>query len=256
MKTKLPQCVFVELGFISFKICRKNFECSHCDFAQTILDFGPLTFESPARVRMVEQLRRCIKTREEKAKRQIDQEESKIMHGLLELDVPKDRYYHRSHIWALPLSNRRFRLGVDELAQLLLQTIMGVQVSSDKSTGFTVWDLSCMGRMVQIPCPLAGKLVDVNTDVLMDPQRIHEDPYDKGWLIDLDVQKEIDSSKLIRGEAARAWMSMEMESVRGFDAAMTDGGELTHNPARWIPEPEWRKLVDTYLIQPTKKNLL
>ncbi len=253
---QIPQCVFVELGIISYKICRHNFDCSHCDLAQTILDFGPLTLESPERRRMIEQLRRFIKNREEKAKGQMHRQKKEMMRELLGMDIAMDRFYHRAHIWVLPLSNYRFRLGFDDIAQLLLQTITGIQISSDDSTGMTIWDLCCMGRMVQIPCPLDGQLKEVNIDVLMDPPRIHEDPYDKGWLIDLELQEEADFSQLLQGEEARAWMAMEMERIRRFDATVMDGGEVTHNPAKWIPDAEWRKMVDAFLIQPAKKKLL
>ncbi|MBW2148432.1 MAG: hypothetical protein JRG73_18755 [Deltaproteobacteria bacterium] len=249
------QCVFVELGIISFKICRKNFTCSQCDFAETVLAFGPLTLESPGRLRMIDQLNRCIQNREERARGRMQNQKSEMMRELLGVDIPVDRFFHRSHVWVLPLSNHQFRLGFDHIAQLLLQTITGVQVSSDKSTGMTIWDLCCMGRMVQIPCPLEGQLKEVNVSVLIDPPRIHEDPYDKGWLIDLELQKEADFSQLLQGEEARAWMAMEMERIRRFDATVMDGGEVTHNPARWIPLQEWRKIVDTFLIQPARKRL-
>jgi len=244
------QCFFVELGIISFKICRRNFDCSHCDFAQTVLDFGPLSLESPERVRMIEQLRRLILNREEQAKPVLQSRGTVTLPAGPGVDVPVDRLYHPSHVWALEFSPRRLKLGLDCIAQLLLQTITGIQISCDKSTGRIIWDFCCMGRMVQIPCPLEGHLTEVNMDVLMDPPRIHEDPYNKGWLIDLKVKRESDYAHLLKGGEARGWMAMEMERVRGFDATVMDGGELVRNPARWIPEREWKKLVDAFLIQP------
>jgi glycine cleavage system H protein len=244
------QCFFVELGIISFKVCRKNFDCSHCDFAQTVLDFGPLNLESPERVRMIEQLRRLIRNREKEANPALQLHAAGTMPRGGGMDIPKDRFYHPSHIWALDSSPRQLRLGLDWIAQLLLQTITGIQISCDKSTGRIIWDFCCMGRMVQIPCPLEGHLTEVNMDVLMDPPRIHEDPYGKGWLIDLQVKKESDYAHLPKGEEARGWMAMEMERVRRFDATVMDGGDLVRNPARWIPEREWKRLVDTFLVQP------
>jgi len=248
------QCVFVRLGIISFKICRKNFNCSQCELAQTILDFGSLTNELSERAGMIEQLRQLIKNREEKARLQACQQGSNMIPARHGMDIPTDRFYHHAHIWVLPLSSRRFRLGLDEIAQLLLQTITGIQVSSDKSTGEIKWDFCCMGRMVQMPCPLEGRLAEVNNDVLMDPPRIHEDPYEKGWLTDLELQKDADFSRLLRGEEARAWMAMEMERIRRFDATVMDGGELVHNPAKWISEREWRNLLDAFIIQPARKK--
>ena len=244
------QCFFVELGIISFKVCRRNFDCSHCDFAQTVLDFGPLSQESPERVRMIEQLRLLIIKRAEEVKRASFMQRSSAVPSLEGIVVPADRLYHRSHIWAQNFSGRHFRLGLDYIAQLLLQTITGIQISTDKNTGRIAWDFCCMGRTVRIPCPLEGKLLEVNMDVLMDPPRIHEDPYERGWLIDLEPLDSTDYNLLLQGDEARGWMVMEMERVRRFDSTVMDGGELAHNPARWVPEQEWRKLVDAFLVQP------
>lgn len=249
------QCFFVELGIITFKICRRNFDCSHCDFAQTVLDFGPLTQESPERVRMIEQLRRHIRTREEEVKRQSYQKRISPMPAWGGMWTPIDRFYHPSHIWVVDSSARRLRLGLDCIAQLLLQPITTIQIRSDNSTGKITWDFSCMGRRVQIPCPVEGSLAEVNVDVIMDPPRIHEDPYEMGWLMDIELQGKADYTQLFQGEEARGWMAMEMERIRRFDVTVMDGGELTRNPAKWIPEPEWRKLIETFLIQPAKAKL-
>lgn len=99
-------------------------------------------------------------------------------------------------------------------------------------------------------------MVEVNSDLLIDPPRIHEDPYEKGWLIDLELQEEADFSQLLRGEEARASMAMEMERIRRFHSTIMDGGELVRNPAKWISEQEWRNLLDVFIIQPAKKKFL
>jgi len=246
------QCFFVELGIISYKVCRRNFDCSHCDFAHTILDFGPLSLESPERIRMIEQLRRVIAKRMDDTKLQFYPQKTNKIGILSEMDIPTDRFYHPSHVWILNSSPGRFRLGLDCIAQLLLQPITGIQVACERSSGRITWDFCCMGRMAQIYCPLEGHMAEVNLDVLMDPTRIHEDPYEKGWLIDLELQGNADYTQLLQGEEARGWMTMELERIHRFDATVMDGGELTRNPAKWIPEQEWRKLVNAFLIQPTK----
>jgi glycine cleavage system H protein len=253
--SQVSQCVFVSLGIISFKICRRNFDCSHCDLAQLILDFGPLSQECPERLRMIEHLRLLIQKKEEEIKRKSLQHTSNVIPEWIDENITAERFLHRSHIWVVPLSQRRVRVGLDEFAQLLLEPIMGIQVFCDKSTGMIAWDFCCAGRMVKIPCFLDGRIVDVNIDGLMDPSRIHDDPYGSGWLIDLELERDIDLSQLLRARDARSWIETEMERMRHIGGMVTDGGELMHNPAKGIPEHEWRKLVDMFLIQPTKKNI-
>ncbi len=139
-----PQCIFEKSRIISFKIFRKNFNCSQCEFAQTILNFSPLTKEPPERARMIKQLRNVIKNREEEAILKACQQGANMMTSWCDMNIPRDRFYHHAHVWFLPLSTRRFRLGLHEIAQLLLQAITGIQVSSDKSRGelhgtFVAW---------------------------------------------------------------------------------------------------------------------
>ena len=45
---------------------------------------------------------------------------------------------------------------------------------------------------LDIYSPVAGKVVEINTQVLDDPSLIQEDPYEEGWLIRIEASEEID----------------------------------------------------------------
>ncbi|OFZ31735.1 MAG: glycine cleavage system protein H [Bdellovibrionales bacterium RIFCSPHIGHO2_01_FULL_40_29] len=44
---------------------------------------------------------------------------------------------------------------------------------------------------LDIYSPVAGKVVEVNTQVLEDPSLIQEDPYEEGWLVRIEASEEI-----------------------------------------------------------------
>src|SRR3989338_1310886 len=44
---------------------------------------------------------------------------------------------------------------------------------------------------LDIYSPVAGKVVEVNTQVLEDPSLIQEDPYKEGWLVRIEASEEI-----------------------------------------------------------------
>lgn len=46
---------------------------------------------------------------------------------------------------------------------------------------------------LDIYSPVAGKVIEVNSQVLDDPSLIQEDPYEEGWLIRIEASEEIDS---------------------------------------------------------------
>ena len=44
---------------------------------------------------------------------------------------------------------------------------------------------------LDIYSPVAGKIVEVNTQLLDDPSLIQEDPYEEGWLLRIEASEEI-----------------------------------------------------------------
>ncbi len=45
---------------------------------------------------------------------------------------------------------------------------------------------------LDIYSPVAGKVVEINSQVLDDPSLIQEDPYEEGWLVRIEASEEID----------------------------------------------------------------
>ncbi len=249
------QCIFTRQGILWYKLCRKNFRCSECPLAHTILDFSNFTHESP-------ELNRLIQGMFQFAQNRSDQEEKTALGELLGgkdvsmgIHVPQDRYYHFSHIWLLPLSKRQAKLGFDDLSQRFLRTITHIEFSYEKERKALGWNLSCLGRKINIPCPYKGSILQINELLKLDPVRIHEDPYDRGWLMEIESEEDIEVGCLIPGTEAGAWMTLELERLHSMEqhnlgTVSMEGGKLINNPARWLPEREWRELVDLFIVQP------
>lgn len=45
---------------------------------------------------------------------------------------------------------------------------------------------------LDIYSPVAGKVVEINSQLLDDPELIQEDPYEEGWLLRIEASEEID----------------------------------------------------------------
>lgn len=141
-------------------------------------------------------------------------------------------YYSPAHAW-LRARSGRLRIGLDDLAGRLLRTVDTVvfpAAGTYLKEGDALLTVGTGRRGVVIPSPVEGTVARVNEHVEEEPQRIVDDPYGRGWLV--EVQPASDRFRTLRhDDEARTWMrheaarlSLALEQVTGIMAA--DGGEL------------------------------
>jgi glycine cleavage system H protein len=141
-------------------------------------------------------------------------------------------YYSPGHSW-LRARAGQLRVGLDDLAGRLLRTVDGItfpDVGSTLKTGDALLTVAAGRRGVVIPSPVAGTVTRINRSLLERPQAIVDDPYGRGWLVEIypasqqfrDLKRDQDARQWMGGEAAR--LSHALEHATGILAA--DGGEL------------------------------
>lgn len=144
----------------------------------------------------------------------------------------KGTYYSPAHAW-LRARAGELRMGLDDLAGRLLHHIDGILLPSVGATlkaGEALVTLGAGPRGVVIPCPVEGTVTRINRGLLERPQAVVDDPYGRGWLVEIQpVNQEFRHFK--RDDEARMWMTGEanrlshaLEHATGILAA--DGGEL------------------------------
>jgi glycine cleavage system H protein len=100
------------------------------------------------------------------------------------MNVPDDRRYTQDHEWAR-LENGRVRVGITDYAQDALGDVVFVQLperGSRVEAGATFSEVESTKSVSDIYAPVAGIVVEVNTDLADAPQRVNEDPYGEGWI--------------------------------------------------------------------------
>lgn len=141
-------------------------------------------------------------------------------------------YYSPAHAW-LRTRAGLLRLGLDDLAGRLLRRVDAVAfppVGTYLREGDALLTVSAGPRGVVIPSPVEGTVTRVNPRLGETPQSLVDDPYGRGWLV--EVQPATDAFRSMkRDEEARRWMhneaarlSLALEHATGILAA--DGGEL------------------------------
>ncbi|MBI2221739.1 MAG: glycine cleavage system protein H [Acidobacteria bacterium] len=167
-------------------------------------------------------------------------------------------YYSPAHAW-LRTRAGFVRLGLDDLAGRLLRRVDAVAlpaVGTYVKEGDALLTVSAGPRGVVLPSPVEGVVARVNPRLGDTPQSLVDDPYGRGWLLEVDPAS--DSFRSMKhDEAARQWMhteavrlSLALERATGILAA--DGGELAVPSHLLISEEQRAALEQQFLRALTK----
>jgi glycine cleavage system H protein len=122
------------------------------------------------------------------------------------MNVPDDLRYSSDHEWAR-LEDGLVRIGITDYAQDALGDVVFVQIPSVGTLlqpGERLTEVESTKSVSDIYAPVAGSVVEVNSDLADEPQRINEDPYGEGWICLLRPDDTAALDGLLDADAYRA----------------------------------------------------
>ncbi len=99
-------------------------------------------------------------------------------------NVPEDLRYTSDHEW-VRIEGGRIRIGITDYAQDALGDVVFVQLPDADATvaaGAACSEVESTKSVSDIYAPVAGTVVEVNSELADAPQRLNEDPYGEGWI--------------------------------------------------------------------------
>jgi glycine cleavage system H protein len=102
--------------------------------------------------------------------------------------TPDDRRYTDQHEWAQLQDGDGaavVRVGITDHAQDALGDIVFVQlpeVGAEVGPGNPIGEVESTKSVSDVYSPVAGTVVEVNSELVDAPQRLNEDPYGAGWI--------------------------------------------------------------------------
>jgi glycine cleavage system H protein len=99
-------------------------------------------------------------------------------------NVPDDLRYTSDHEWVRQ-EGGRVRIGITDYAQDALGDVVFVQLpepGSKVDSGGSFSEVESTKSVSDVYAPLAGTVVEVNSELADAPQRLNEDPYGEGWI--------------------------------------------------------------------------
>lgn len=104
--------------------------------------------------------------------------------------VPAQLRYSHTHEWVAQIAPGHFRIGITDHAQELLGDVVFVElpmleqeVQADAACGV----IESVKAASDLYTPLTGKILASNTELVDNPQWLNEDPYEKGWIFEIQA---------------------------------------------------------------------
>lgn len=111
------------------------------------------------------------------------------MKEIAELFFPEDLRYAEDHEW-VKKNGDNMRIGISDYAQDQLGDIVFVELPEvgdiiERTVQFgTVESVKAVSELLM---PVGGEIVAVNTSLQESPELVNSDPYDNGWMIEVNL---------------------------------------------------------------------
>lgn len=128
-------------------------------------------------------------------------------------DYPSDLKYTKEHEWAR-LDGNVATIGITKFAVEQLGDITQVDLPKE---GETVSKNDVFGTVESVKAvsdvyaPLSGKVLKVNTPLGDSPEYLSDDPYDEGWMVQLELSNPSEIADLMDADAYAAFVEEQGE---------------------------------------------
>lgn len=207
------KCIWMTTGFISYKLCDRDFHCEYCPFNQAIKN-------------------------EECREDDIQEAESnwteELPNGGSSVRINGSVFYHPDHCWVKVENPDKVRIGIDDLlAQLIvdIKIIILPQVGSFTSEGEYYAHIIQADYILPVISPLSGSVETVNPRLIGEPELLTNDPKGDGWLITIKPNNlEGDLKNLLFGRRALSWYRKEEKEIIARTDSMLKNNSETVGP--------------------------
>ncbi len=171
--------------------------------------------------------------------------------------VPDGVSYHSGHSWVLRERKGLVRVGADEFAAALAGNIEQIELPKPGTwlrQGQKFLTFVRNGERTEMVSPTEGEITEINREVLGNPALLRQDPYGKGWLLNVHVPDEENTSRnLVPKSLVREWMRQAVESLYALQPALAgsvaaDGGRPATDLLASISNADWKSITRQYFL--------
>jgi glycine cleavage system H protein len=119
------------------------------------------------------------------------------------MDTPDDLHYTEDHEW-LRLEDGTATVGITDFAQSELGDIVFVEIEPE-GTELGQHDVfgtvEAVKTVSELYMPVSGTITAVNADLETAPERVNDDPYGDGWMVEIELADESEAEALMDADA-------------------------------------------------------
>ena len=119
------------------------------------------------------------------------------------MDTPDDLYYTEDHEW-LRIENGTATVGITDFAQSELGDIVFVEIEpegTELGQNDVFGTVEAVKTVSELYMPASGTITAVNTDLETAPERVNDDPYGDGWMVEIELADESEVEALMGADA-------------------------------------------------------
>ena len=127
--------------------------------------------------------------------------------------MPDELLYHKEHMWVRK-EDDVIRVGLNDFSQKLAGELSFIELpdtESEVAADEVIGSYETGKWMGKIYSPVAGEIVETNSELEDDPSLVNSDPYGKGWIFTLKPADSAEVDALMQGDAVAAWLKTEIE---------------------------------------------
>lgn len=121
-----------------------------------------------------------------------------------ETRIPDGYYYSESHEWLKIVQDKIALVGVSDYAQKQLGDIVFIDFYAEKDQvmekGDPICEIESVKAVESAYMPVTGKILEVNHSLDEDYSLLNSDPYEKGWLLKIEISNEEEIETLLNTE--------------------------------------------------------
>lgn len=117
--------------------------------------------------------------------------------------IRDDLKYTDTHEW-VQVKGDTAVVGITDHAQSELTDIVFAElpeVGKEVKKGDELCVVESVKSVSEIYSPVSGKIIEVNTDLDDSPELINENPYDDGWLVEIEIANKNELDELLDAAA-------------------------------------------------------
>ena len=118
------------------------------------------------------------------------------------MNIPEGLKYTKDHEWIKVTGNEAV-IGITDFAQGELGDIVYVEIETEGEElkqGDVFGTVEAVKTVSDLFMPVSGKVIAINDELESSPEIVNSDPYEKGWMIKIEISDQDSLDKTLSAE--------------------------------------------------------